>query len=65
VTWRLAACPFHCDGNPVVEVDDEEFEIARVICSECGSCGPFVDLSDFPDVEAAKAAAAERWNDRQ
>lgn len=63
VTVEMDRCPF--DGaEAYIDVDDEEFDIARACCRTCGGCGPFVDLADFPTVEAAKVEAARRWNQR-
>lgn len=62
----LRECPFaNCDGKAAFEVDTEDFDICRVVCTKCGSCGPFIDLDDIGgDVERAKTQAADRWNTR-
>lgn len=57
------ACPF-CGGEAATEVDDEDFDVARGICKDCGACGPFVDLSDYPTTAAARDAAGTAWDTR-
>lgn len=60
-------CPFRHDDvarGPYVQVDDVEFDVAFVGCGDCGASGPYVDLSDFPDHDAARAAAIAKWNER-
>jgi hypothetical protein len=64
---ELKACPYACQvrRGPRVEVDQDEWEIARVICGDCGASGPFADLSDYggDEVEASKRAI-RMWNTR-
>ena len=59
----LRACPF-CGDSAAMEVDEDEFEIARGICGNCGACGPFVDLSEYSSIAEAKDAAGAAWNRR-
>ena len=62
-TEARVACPF-CGGEAATEVDDEDFDVARGICKDCGACGPFVDLSDYPTTAAARDAAGTAWDSR-
>lgn len=54
----------NCGGEGFVEVDDEDFGIARGACQKCGACGPYVNLDDFRTVKAASEEAARLWNTR-
>lgn len=59
----MRPCPF-CDGDAFIETDDEEFDIARACCEDCGACGPFVGLSDHRTKKGAQAEAARLWDIR-
>jgi hypothetical protein len=59
----LEPCP-HDLGEADFDVDQDEWEIARVVCKVCGAAGPYVLLGDHDTVDRAKAAAAKLWNKR-
>lgn len=59
----LLPCPF-CQGHAASEVDEYEWDAARVVCRECGATGPWADLADHPTKAAAIAHVARAWNTR-
>lgn len=63
VVPELLPCPF-CGGSAATDVDRDEWDIARALCTVCGADGPYEDLADHASEAKAVAKAAERWNDR-
>jgi Lar family restriction alleviation protein len=59
----LLPCPF-CGANAAVEVDADDFDVARALCCKCGATGPWISLSEHNNTAACRTAAATAWNTR-
>lgn len=61
---KLKLCPFCACHDRRVGVRKMGKAGYKVICSKCGSSGPYVRIADFPNKMGAQEEAKRAWNKR-
>ena len=61
---NLKSCPFCGCYDRKVGIRKMGKTGYKVICSRCGSSGPYVRIADFPDKMDAQKEAKRAWNRR-
>lgn len=61
---NLKLCPFCACHDRRVGVRKMGKAGYKVICSKCGSSGPYVRIEDFPNKMDAQEEAKRAWNRR-
>ena len=63
---NLSPCPFCGNNNGNIRIRRMGNKGYRVVCGNCGACGPYVAVKDWHDNRMiAQGQAIKAWNDRK